>query len=152
MQIKETPDMWVLRLARRLCLRDVKHASAECGGLITRQIERFDLAVAGPWMLVAHHLPRDGKTPFDWEICRPVEKPPAYNGDIALVHLEPIIVAATVYHGPMRSLFTQGYAPLVAAIERSRHDFSGESREVYHDWHGPGASYHKIEIQFGLSR
>jgi hypothetical protein len=152
MEIKETPDMWVLRIARRLCLRDVKHAAAECGGLITRQIERSGLTVAGPWVLVARHLPRDRRTPFDWAICRPVEKPAAYEGEIALVHLEPIIVAAAVHRGPVRTLFSQGYAPLVAAIERSRHDFSGESREVYHDWRGPGAPYQKIEIQFGLSR
>jgi hypothetical protein len=33
----------------------------------------------------------------------------------------------------------------------SRHNFSGESREIYHRWAGHGARYHEIEIQFGLA-
>lgn len=152
MQIKETPDMWVLRLCRRLRIPEVKQAAAECAPLIERQIEEAGLNADGPWLFVSHHLPKNGKTPFDWEICRPVTRPVAYTGSIELCHFEPIMVAARVHQGPLRTLFTQGYAPLVAEIEMSRHHFSGESREVYHDWRGPGAPYHRVEIQFGLSR
>ncbi|MFT4078360.1 hypothetical protein [Rhodomicrobium sp.] len=152
MEIKETPDMWALRLTKRLRIPDVKQAAQEYGPIIENAISSAGLTPSGPWLFIAHNLPRTGKIPFDWAICRPVAKPDAYQGAIELVHLEPIIVASVVHQGSMRTLFTQGYAPLVAEIERSRHVFSGESREVYHDWNGPGAAYHRIEIQFGLSR
>ncbi|GLR49453.1 hypothetical protein KYK30_03240 [Shinella yambaruensis] len=61
---------------------------------------------------------------------------------VELRHLEPTIVASRVHQGSLRTLFTQGYAPLVAEIKLSRHVFSGESREVYHGWNGPGAACH----------
>ncbi|WP_174804174.1 hypothetical protein [Martelella limonii] len=51
----------------------------------------------------------------------------------------------------MRGLFTKGCAPLVEAIARARHVFSGESTEIYHAWNGAKAGYHRIEIQFGLA-
>ncbi|KAI95816.1 hypothetical protein T281_03475 [Rhodomicrobium udaipurense JA643] len=152
MQIKETPDMWALRLTKRLCIPEVKQAGQEYGRIIENAIASADLTPSGPWLFIAQNLPKTGKTPFDWAICRPIERPNEYRGAIELVHLEPIIVASAVHQGSLRTLFTQGYAPLVAEIERSRHVFSGESREIYHDWNGPGAAYHRIEIQFGLSR
>ena len=43
------------------------------------------------------------------------------------------------------------FESLVQAIELSRHTFSGESREIYHQWAGQGGRYHRIEIQFGLA-
>ena len=152
MEIKETPDMWVLHVARNLRIPDVREAAAECAPLIERQMDEAGLDAAGPWIFIAHGLPKDGRTSFDWEICRPVVKPAHYAGAIELRHLQPILVASKVYQGPLRSLFTKGYAPLVAEIERSRHGFSGESREIYHDWSGPGAPCRTVEIQFGLAR
>ncbi|MGG6894718.1 MULTISPECIES: hypothetical protein [Rhizobium] len=152
MEIKETPDLWVLRAKRRLRIPDIKQAAIEYAPQFEKQIAESGLRVAGPWLFVSHNLPRDSKTFFDWEICRPVEKPERYDGAMELHHFEPIIVASKVHHGSLRTLFTQGYVPLVAEIEMSRHIFSGESREVYHGWNGPGASYHQVEIQFGLAR
>ncbi|MNY65029.1 hypothetical protein D3C86_2022320 [compost metagenome] len=78
--------------------------------------------------------------------------PADYHGKVELIHLEPIMVASRVYQGSLRTLFTQGYAPLIAELDRSRYIYSGESREIYHGWNGAGSFYHRIEIQFGLAR
>ncbi|WEX07599.1 hypothetical protein [Chelativorans sp. AA-79] len=150
MNIVETPDMWVLSALRRLTIPEVKLAAAELTPAIDAEIEKSGMGIAGPWTFISHNLPMDGRTPFDCRFCRPVAPSSAYEGPFELLHLEPIMVASATHQGPLRTLFTQGYAPLVKEIEMSRHEFSGESREVYHDWNGGKAGYHRIEIQFGL--
>ncbi|MCM5558696.1 GyrI-like domain-containing protein [Pleomorphomonas sp. JP5] len=152
MNIVETQDMWVLSAARRIRIRDVASVSAELYPGMMTEVEDLRLTVAGPWTFISNDLPRDGKTLFDWRICLPIERPLAYSGGFELMHLEPIIAASALHRGSLRTLFSKGYGPLVSEIERSRHVFSGESREIYHDWRGPGSSYHLIEIQFGLAR
>jgi hypothetical protein len=151
MLIKETDAMRVLSIGRRLTIPDVKTESAMLAPLIEAEMGRAGMMPAGPWIFIANDLPKNAKTPFDWRICRPVTGGKDYRGALDLIELEPIMVASTLHQGPMRSLFTQGYAPLVAKIEMSRHNFSGESREIYHRWAGQGARYHEIEIQFGLA-
>ena len=151
MLIKETDAMRVLSIARRITIPEVKTESAALAPVIEAEIERTGLTPAGPWIFIAQSLPRDARTPFDWRICRPVTGGDDYRGELDLIALEPIMVASALHQGPMRSLFTQGYAPLVAKVEMSRHNFSGESREIYHRWAGQGARYHEIEIQFGLA-
>ncbi|MCM5552634.1 hypothetical protein [Pleomorphomonas sp. NRK KF1] len=152
MNIVETQDMWVLSAARRIRIRDVATVSAELYPDMMAEVEDLGLTVAGPWTFVANDLPRDGKALFDWRICLPIERPAVYSGAFELMHLEPIVAASALHRGSLRTLFSKGYGPLVSEIERSRHVFSGESREIYHDWRGPGSSYHLIEIQFGLAR
>ncbi|OCP09251.1 MULTISPECIES: hypothetical protein [unclassified Ensifer] len=151
MLIKETDAMRVLSIGRRLTIPEVRAESAALALRIEGEMERTGLTPAGPWIFIAQSLPRNAKTLFDWRICRPVTGGDDYRGDLDLIDLEPIMVASARHQGPMRSLFTQGYAPLVTAIEMSRHNFSGESREIYHRWAGQGARYHEIEIQFGLA-
>jgi len=151
MQIVETEDLWVLSQSRRLTIPQVKAAAAEICPQIDAEISRLGMSAGEPWIFVSHNLPRNAKTPFDWRCCRPVCRPDFYDGPFELLHLEPIMVAAQMHLGPIRTLFTQGYAPLVKAIEESRHAFSGESRELYHHYDGPQAGYQKIEIQFGLA-
>ncbi|OCW56117.1 hypothetical protein [Hoeflea olei] len=152
MDIKETPDLWVLCDRKRLRIPDIRETAAECTRKIDAEIGSFGLEVDGPWLFIAWHLPKDGKTLFDWAICRPVKKPEHYSGEFELAHLEPIMVASRVHQGSLRTIFTKGYAPLAAELDVSRYIYSGESREIYHGWNGPGAPYHKIEIQFGLLR
>lgn len=152
MEIKETPDLWVLREKRRLRIPEIKAAASECAEKIEAEIMKARLEVVGPWLFISRNLPKDSKTLFDWEICRPVKKPERYRGDLEFVHLEPIMVASMVHQGSLRTLFTKGYAPLAAELDVSRYIYSGESREIYHGWNGPGAPYQNIEIQFGLSR
>ena len=118
---------------------------------IDADIERCRLEIAGPWVFVGRNLPKDSKTEFDIRFCRPVVSVDGYDGEFEGQQLEPIMVASALHQGSMRTLFTQGYAQLVQEIESSRHAFSGESREIYHQWSGQGAKYHEIEIQFGLA-
>ncbi len=151
MDIKETEAMLVLSASRRLSIAAVKQVSAEVTAQLDAEIARANLEVAGPWVFVARNLPRDSKTEFELRFCRPVQSAHGYDGPFAVERLEPIMVASAMHQGSMRTLFTQGYAPLVRAIELSRHAFSGESREIYHQWAGQGAKYHRIEIQFGLA-
>lgn len=151
MLIKETDAMRVLSIAQRLTIPETRAASAALAPVIEAEIERAGLAPAGPWIFIAQNLPKNAKTAFDWRICRPVTGSKSYCGNLDLIELEPIMVASALHQGPLRSLFTQGYAPLVAEVEMSRHNFSGESREIYHRWAGQGARYHEIEIQFGLA-
>ncbi|MAM12411.1 MAG: hypothetical protein CML23_18565 [Rhizobiaceae bacterium] len=154
MKIVETDAFWALTGKRFLAIRDVKAAAATLSPEIESEAAEYGLAMAGPWVFVARNLPQDGKTRFHWTICYPVRKPEDYNhaGRFELSRFEPIMVATRTYQGTMRGLFTQGYAPLVEEIRFSRHDFSGESREIYHKWNGAKAGYHRIEIQFGLAR
>ena len=152
MNIVETQDMWVLSVSRRISIRDVAIVSAELSPIMTAEVEELGLIRSGPWVFTAQNLPRDGKSLFDWRICMPIQRPAAYAGRFELLHLEPIIAASALHRGSMRTLFSKGYGPLVSEIEQSRHVFSGESREIYHDWRGPGSPYHLIEIQFGLAR
>ncbi len=152
MIIVETPDMWVLSATRRITIRDVASVSAKLSPAILAEVEELGLTMSGPWIFTAYNLPRDGGTPFDWRICLPIQRPAAYAGRFELFHLESIIVASAMHRGSLRTLFSKGYGPLVREIEQSRHIFSGESREVYHDWRGPGSPYQLIEIQFGLAR
>ncbi len=152
MEIKETQDLWVLRERSRLRIPDVKKSAAKYAVTIEEQIMQAGLEIDGPYLFISHNLPKDSKTFFAWEICRPVKKTERYEGKIELAHLEPIMVASKVHQGSLRTLFTKGYASLIAELDMSRYIYSGESREIYHDWKGPGASYHNIEIQFGLVR
>ncbi|UYQ70457.1 hypothetical protein OF122_10195 [Pelagibacterium flavum] len=152
MEIKETQDLWVLRERSRLRIPDVKNSAAKYAVTIDEQIMEAGLEIDGPYLFISHNLPKDSKTFFDWEICRPVKKTERYEGKLELAHLEPIMVASKVHQGSLRTLFTKGYASLIAELDMSRYIYSGESREIYHGWSGPGASYHNIEIQFGLAR
>jgi len=152
MDIKEAPGMQVLGVARRLTIPQVRAEAAKVTPRIAAEAARLGLSPSGPWTFIARDLPRDGRTLFDIRFCLPVDGTAAVTGEFELATLEPVMVASTLYYGPLRSLFTQGYAPLVAAIEASRHVFSGESREIYHQWGRDGSGYQKIEIQFGLAR
>lgn len=152
MDIKETLDLCVLSEKRRLRIPDVKKFAVGCAVIIEKQIMAAGLEIVGPWLFISHNLPKDSKTFFDWEICRPVKKPEGYEGELKFIHLKPIMVASKMYQGPLRTLFTKGYAPLVAEMDMSRYIYSGESREIYHEWDGPGTPHHNIEIQFGLER
>ena len=120
MEIKETQDLWVLRERSRLRIPDVKNSSAKYAVTIDEQIMEAGLEIDGPYLFISHNLPKDSKTFFDWEICRPVKKTERYEGKLELAHLEPIMVASIVHQGSLRTLFTKGYASLIAELDMSR--------------------------------
>lgn len=152
MNIHATEDICVLSIARRLRIPEVAPTAAALAPLLEEECGRSGLEPTGPWTFISQNLPKDGKTAFDWRICLPVSGAESYDGAFELLHLAPVMVASAVHLGPVRSLFTKGYAPLLREIAGSRYHLSGQSREVYHDWRGPRAGYARIEIQFELSR
>ncbi len=119
MNIVETDAMRVIGIARRITIPDVRHAAAELTPRIEAEIVRARLKPAGPWIFIAQDLPKDARTVFDWRICRPVECGENYRGVLDLIDLEPIMVALPLHRAPMRSLFTQGYAPLAEKDEQA---------------------------------
>jgi len=151
LEIKETELLRGLVMRREVTIPEIRSTAAELTSLVEADAARHGLQPVGPWVFIAHGLPRDSKTRFQLTLLRPVPAV-SYGGELELVELEPVVVASATHQGPMRSLFTQGYAPLVRDIELSRHVFSGESREIYHQWAGQGARYNRIEIQFVLAR
>jgi hypothetical protein len=152
LEIKATEAMRVIYCERRITLPQVKQMGAEAGTIIEAEIARCGMQITGPWIFIAHGLPKESKSLFQLRVCRPVQFDGQYDGPAALLDLEPIMVASALHQGSIRTLFTKGYAPLLADIDRSRHTYSGESREIYHQWNGAEAKYQGIEIQFGLAR
>jgi effector-binding domain-containing protein len=153
MEIKEVPAMRVLSAARRLSIRQIGAVAAELTVRMKADADRCGLKANGPWTFIARNLPTDGKTAFDMRFCLPIaDGAPVVAPEFELIELEDIVVASAVYQGPLRSLFTKGYAPLLDDIRHSHHAFSGESREIYHSWRNGGSGYQRIEIQFGLAR
>jgi hypothetical protein len=88
-------------------------------------------------------MPRDTHTEFDLDFCLPVasDEPPA---------LPALCCARLMYEGPLAELFTGGYQPLLQAMAAAGLRASGESREIYHAWHGPESADNQIEIQIGI--
>jgi len=152
LDIKTTDRMTVLSAERTITIPEIATVSAELCPAMMKDAERHGLAVNGPWTFVSHDLPRDGHTAFRIEFCLPVDTNASYQGGFALKSLEPIRCASRQHKGMLRNLFSDGYEPLLQAINTAGHTLSGESREIYHRWQGPDAADNQIEIQFGLLR
>jgi effector-binding domain-containing protein len=150
LEIKTTDLMMVLSPERMIKIPEVAAVSAELCPAMMQDAERQGLVINGPWIVVSHSLPKDGQTAFRIEFCLPVSDGITYRGDYVIKSLKPIVCAAKQYRGPLQTLFSDGYGPLLQAIDTAGHALSGESREVYHQWEGPGATDNQIEIQFGL--
>lgn len=150
MEIKKTGFMTVLSAARTIRIPEIVGVSMELCPAMMGDAERHGLAINGPWTFVSRDLPRDGHTAFRIEFCLPVSAGNSYRGDYILKSLEPILCASSQHKGALQSLFSDGYGPLLQAINTAGHALSGESREVYHRWQAPDADDNQIEIQFGL--
>ncbi|QFU15807.1 hypothetical protein GDR74_05985 [Microvirga thermotolerans] len=150
MEIKMTNPITVLSAERMLTLPEVASASAELCPAMARDAERHGLTVDGPWIFVSHGLPKDSRTAFRIAFCLPVSVAAPYDGAYAVKTLEPMVCASGRHEGPLPTLFSDGYGPLLRAIEDAGHALSGESREIYHRWQGPDSAGNRIEIQFGL--
>lgn len=150
MELKTTDHRTMLSVERTITIPEIAGVSAELCPALAEDAERHGLTINGPWTFVAHNRPGDGRTAFRIEICLPVSAGGPYRGKYTLKSLEPILCASCHYKGALRSLFSDGYDPLLRAITIAGHGLSGESREVYHRWRGPDAADNWIEIQIGL--
>lgn len=144
MELHITPPLAVLSCRRRLRLPEIGlHAPRVYADLHARARSR-GFAADGPPVFVARDMPTDAQTLFDMDFCLPVK-----GGDLPL--LPPLRCARAIHEGPLAGLFVRGYQPLLQAIALAGLRMSGESREVYHAWHGPESPDNRIEIQIGLA-
>ncbi len=143
MDIRTIPPQPVMRQRRRLTLPQVGAASVEACATAGAAAEAEGRQPAGPWIFAAHGMPRDADTAFDLDFCLPVD-----GGDDLLPAFR---CASLVYEGPLSGMFTDGYAPLLAAIAAAGLSMTGDSREVYLRWDGPDATCNRIEIQIGIT-
>ena len=133
MDVKETEAMVVLSASRRLTIAEIKRVSSEITGQIDAEIARGNLEVAGPWVFVARHLPRDSKTEFELRFCRPVRNADGYDGPFAVECLEPIMVASAMHQGSMRTL------PWAAKLMRPSRSWLISSQNCWSDrWRRSG--------------
>lgn len=159
MDLHLTPTIHVLRRSQRLRLPEIAAAAGPLCAELYAQAQVSGLAIDGPPIFIATGLPDDAQTPFDWAACLPVAgaqrvsvgQPDMPSGPQELAVLPPLSCARTVYVGPLVGLFTRGYQPLLQAIAEAGLRTSGESREVYHVWHGPDSPDNRIEIQIGIA-
>jgi len=150
LEIKKTDFITVLSAERTIAIPAIATVSAEVCSALMEDAGRHGLMVNGPWTFVSHNLPRDNHTAFRVEFCLPVSAGSAYQGRYALRVLEPILCASRHHQGPLQSLFSGGYGPLLQEVKTTGYALSGESREIYHRWQGPDAADNHIEVQFGL--
>lgn len=159
MDLHLTPAIRVLRRSQCLCLSEIAAVAGPLCAEMNAHALASGLAIDGPPIFTATGLPDNAQTPFDWAACLPVadaqgaqaEQPKVPSGPNELAVLPPLSCARTVYVGPLAGLFTHGYQPLLRAIAEAGMRASGESREVYHVWHGPEAADNRIEIQIGIT-
>jgi hypothetical protein len=143
MQLHTTLPTAVLRRTYRLCLETVGMHAEQAYAELRAEAHSRGLTVNGSPIFAAQGLPQDAHTLFDLDFCLP-----ATGGDLPL--LPGLRCVRRIYEGPLAGLFTGGYQPLLQAIAQAGLRTSGESREVYHAWHGPESPDNRIEIQIGI--
>jgi DNA-binding transcriptional MerR regulator len=70
--------------------------------------------------------------------------------DGSVTELPVVEVAAAFHRGPMEG-FGITFESLAAWIESSGHRIAGDSRELYHEWHGEDPSRHVVELQIPIA-
>lgn len=143
MDIHTTEAIAVLRRKGRMTIPQIGEQAALAYEALYAEAMARQLVVNGPPLFVAQSMPRDAHTEFDLDFCLPVasDEPPA---------LPALCCARLMYEGPLAELFTGGYQPLLQAMAAAGLRASGESREIYHAWHGPESADNQIEIQIGI--
>jgi hypothetical protein len=144
MNIHTTERTAVLRRKGRMTIPQIGEHAALAYEAMHAEAQARQLVVNGPSIIVARSMPQDAHTEFELEFCLPVK------GD-DLPTLPALRCARLMYEGSLDKLFTQGYQPLLQSMADAGLTPSGESREVYHAWHGPESDENCIEIQIGIA-
>lgn len=87
------------------------------------------VAPAGPPFIVYHEV-IDDQTAGDIEICMPVARPVAGDGDVYGMQLAGGAVATTVHQGPYDEI-GPAYHTLTGWIQEHGHEIAGPPREIY---------------------
>ncbi|MBB5215224.1 GyrI-like domain-containing protein [Parapusillimonas granuli] len=133
-----------LRRYQRLTIAQIHERAALAFAELHAEAKARDLTINGPSVFQAHHLPSDAHSEFEMTFCLPVASD-------AIQRLPRLRCASLTYEGPLADLFAKGYQTLLSAISAAGLQTNGESREVYHAWHGPRSPDNRIEIQIGIS-
>jgi hypothetical protein len=144
MEIHTTQAVPALSRRCRLTVAEIGARAETACAELHMQAQARGLSVNGPPVFVARGMPQDAHTAFDIDFCLPV-------AGIDLPLLPALHCARQVYQGPLAGLFVHGYRPLLQAMAEAGLRPSGESREVYHAWHGPDSAANRIEIQIGIA-
>ena len=151
MQRKTVAPMQVLFATQELTIPEVGVYAERHGRELMEAVETYGLQSAGPWLFVSYNLPRNETDRYTMDFCLPISNAQAYTGErLSVKQLGSFPCASLVYDGVLRDLFTGGYRPLIEQITAANLNLTGESREVYHAWHGPESHENRIEIQFGV--
>lgn len=143
MDIQTIEATAVLGRRRRLTVAQIGKEVAQAYAELHAEAHSRGLAVNGPPIFAAHAMPQDAHTAFDMDFCLPVAATEVH-------HLPRLRCASLVYEGPLAELFPRGYQPLLQAIAEAGLQPTGESREIYHAWHGPESAANRVEIQIGI--
>lgn len=151
MHTKIVERMTVMYAVQELTIPEVRTYGEKYGSEIMAEAQKYGLRAAGPWVFISYNLPKNGKDRYRTEFCLPIATAEGYfGGRFPVRSLSGFPCACAEYTGKLRQLFTKGYQPLVREIIAAKMNFTGESREVYHDWIGPNSPDNRIELQIGI--
>ncbi|EOZ3812830.1 hypothetical protein [Citrobacter youngae] len=151
MQIKVQDELYVAYVRHILCIPEVAKYSVDAQKIIELELTKQGVEINNKWIFISYNLPKNGKTKYKMDFCLIVDEHAQTAGEMSVQKLDKVTCASICYNGPLRSLFTQGYAPLLKSIVDEKLILTNESREVYHIWNGPSAKDNQIEIQFILA-
>lgn len=151
MQIKVQDELYVAYVSNMLCIPEIAKYSIDAQKTIESELKKQNIKVDNKWIFISYNLPKNGKTKYKIDFCLIVDEQAQAAGAVSVKKLNKVSCVSSCYTGPLRSLFTQGYAPLLKDIVAGKIMLTNESREVYHFWNGPSAKDNQIEIQFILA-
>ncbi|GIZ11063.1 AraC family transcriptional regulator [Pseudomonas sp. NCCP-436] len=143
MNIQHIEAISVLQQQHRLNIAQIGERAAAALAELQADAAARGMEISGPPIFQAQQMPQDAQCEFSLAFCLPVSGKTAQQ-------LPALRCASRIYQGALDGLFSEGYEPLLAAITAAGLRPSGESREVYHCWHGPQSADNRIEIQIGL--
>jgi len=143
MNIHTTEAMTALQRKVRMTIPQIGEQAAQAYESMRAEAQARQLVVNGPSIFVAHSMPKDAHTEFELDFCLPVD-----GDDLPI--LPAFRCACFMFEGSLDRLFTHGYQKLLCSMADLGLTSSSESREIYHEWHGPESDKNRIEIQIGV--
>ncbi|WP_244473217.1 GyrI-like domain-containing protein [Escherichia coli] len=143
MKIHTTETRTVLRRTARLTIPQIGEQAAQAYESMRAEAKARQLVINGPAIFVARSMPKDAHTEFELAFCLPVD-----GDDLPI--LPAFRCACFMFEGSLDRLFSHGYQKLLCSMADVGLTLSTESREVYHEWHGPESDKNRIEIQIGV--
>ncbi|WP_257452050.1 hypothetical protein [Archangium lipolyticum] len=152
MSFKVVPPMTVIAASEFLSVPEIGKWGEKLTPIMMAELERYGLTTTGPWIFISYGRDGDPSRRFRHDYCVPVANPDRYKGAFAVRTLDPFPCFFTLHTGPLsEESLRAGYGGVVEAITRARREFSGESREVWHEWTSADSASTSFEIQIGVT-